>query len=120
MKSENDRIIEMIKVLKETARGYYDVQLELSDENNGMDALAMGINRMIDELKTNTVRLEYVDKRIEEISETIQRVASGDYSASSGLSRKNDIFDALGIGVNMMTDDIKIGIEEIETQNKKH
>jgi len=58
--------------------------------------------------------LKYVNNRIEEFLDVIQRVARGDYTVSCGLTEKNDVFDALGMGINMMTDDIRNVIEERE------
>ena len=119
MKSEIERIIEMINVLNETAKGNYDIQLASSHQDDDLNQLSEVINKVIDSLKNQTVRLDYVDQRINQILETIQHVANGDYSASCNLSIEKDIFDALAFGVNMRKDDIKSGIEEIERKNKR-
>jgi len=56
--------------------------------------------------------------RINEMIEVVMRVAQGDYNAQVQLSGKNDDLDALGIGINMMIDDIRTRLE-IEVQNEK-
>ncbi len=55
-KKENQqkRIAEFIETIMQVAQGNFDIQINLSDKNNDMDALAMGINMMIDDLKNNT------------------------------------------------------------------
>jgi len=112
-KLDQHRIKEMLEAVIKVARGDFSAQLELSDKNDDLDSLAMAINMMIDDLKTNTIELKYAENRIEEISKIIQAVAKGDYSVLYELSNKNDIFDALGIGVNMMIDDIITGTDEL-------
>jgi len=50
----NKRRIELFnEAIMRVARGDYSVQLELSEEYNDLDALAMGLNMMIDELRFN-------------------------------------------------------------------
>jgi signal transduction histidine kinase len=50
-KSDQKRIQEFIEAIRLVAKGDYSVQLKLSDENNMLDSLAMGLNMMIDEVK---------------------------------------------------------------------
>ena len=47
------RIELMNEAIMLVARGDYSVQVELSEEHNDLDALAMGLNMMIDELRYN-------------------------------------------------------------------
>ncbi|MCX6233313.1 MAG: HAMP domain-containing protein [Bacteroidetes bacterium] len=57
--------------------------------------------------------------RINEIIETVIKVARGDYSVQLELSDKNDDIDSLAIGFNMMIDDIKEKTEEIQAANQQ-
>jgi signal transduction histidine kinase len=74
---------------------------------------------MIDDLKAGTVELEYANNRIDDILNAIQKVARGDFATACELSEKNDVFDALAMGVNMMIDDIRTGIEELRQVNEE-
>jgi len=47
------------------------------------------------------------EERINEFIDAVMKVARGDYSVQVGLSDENDDLDALGIGINMMVDDIR-------------
>ena len=50
--------------------------------------------------------------RINEMIEVIMKVARGDYTSQIELGDKNDEFDSLAMGINMMVDDIKASVEE--------
>jgi len=50
-KINRDRIDAMIETIMNVSGGDYSVQLALSSENDLLDALAMGINMMVDDLK---------------------------------------------------------------------
>ena len=58
-------------------------------------------------------------ERMNEILEVILKVARGDYSVQIKLSGKNDDLDSLAVGLNMMIDDIRNGIEELHQANEK-
>ncbi len=44
-------ISEMVDVIMEVARGNYSAQVELSDKNDDLDSLAVGLNMMIDDVR---------------------------------------------------------------------
>lgn len=114
-----DRITKITDVIMRVARGDYSVQAEISGANDEIDSLALGINMMIDDLQTDTVRLEYVDKRLEEILTTVRELAAGNYTAACELTEKNDNFDALSAGINMMADDVKESHEALKRSEEK-
>ena len=117
--SEKERINEIIESIMKVARGDYSVQIGLSGRYDNIDSLAMGFNMMVDDLKAGTVGLGYAGDRIEDILSIIQRVARGDYTVACEVSEENDIFDALAMGVNMMVDDVRSGIEELHRLNEE-
>jgi len=112
--SEKEYINEIIEAIMRVARGDYSVQVKLSGKNDALDSLAMGVNMMVDDLKTNTIGFAYVNKRIQDILDVIQSVARGNFTAACEISEKNDAFDALAIGINMMIDDIRNSYEELQ------
>ncbi len=57
-------------------------------------------------------------KRIEYITEAIMKVARGDYSVQVPISENYDQIDALGMGINMMIDDIRLK-EETDRENQQ-
>lgn len=57
-----------------------------------------------------------IDKsHMHEVIDAILLVAKGDYHVQIDLHGENDDFDALAMGINMMIDDIRVGIEVIES-----
>ncbi len=117
--SEKERTNELVEAVLKVARGDYSAQVKLSGKNDELDSLAMGFNMMVDDLKVGTVGLEYAANRIEEMLSVIQRVARGDYAVVCELGDKNDIFDALGMGVNMMIDEIRDNTEKLRQANEQ-
>ena len=57
--------------------------------------------------------------RINEMIVAIMKVARGDYSIRIELSGKNDDIDSLAMGLNMMIDDIRVSIEEVEKAHEE-
>ncbi|MDD2891318.1 MAG: histidine kinase dimerization/phospho-acceptor domain-containing protein, partial [bacterium] len=56
--------------------------------------------------------------RTNKMIEIVMNVAKGIYSEQVQLSDKNDELDALGIGINMMIDDVKKNVERIKKEKK--
>ena len=112
--SEEERINEMIEATMKVARGDCSVQVRLSGRDDELDSLAMGLNMMIDDLRANTIEIGYAADRVDQLLSIIQRVARGNHTVACELSTKNDMFDALGIGVNIMIDDVRTSTEERE------
>jgi len=62
---EKDRMDKMLDTVIKMARGDYSVQLDLSGKNDEIDSLAMGLNMMIDDIRTS---MEDLDRQREELS----------------------------------------------------
>ena len=56
------------------------------------------------------------NERVNEIIEAAMKVARGDYSVQLELSGKNDELDSLAMSLNMMVDDIKASVEDLDRQ----
>ena len=58
-KFRNERLEKFIDAIMKVARGDYSVQIELSEESDHLDALAVGINMMVDDIRiSHETRLE--------------------------------------------------------------
>lgn len=106
------RIQKLTQIIQSIAGGNFSARAEVTSKLDDIDALAAGINMLAEELEASTVTLEYVNNRTEKIIDTIQKVAKGDYTVSCELTEKNDAFDALAMGINMMVDDIRDNMEK--------
>jgi light-regulated signal transduction histidine kinase (bacteriophytochrome) len=106
------RLEKIIEVIQSIATGNFDARAEVTMNTDIIDAVATGINMLVEELENGMIGLKYVDERTSEILEIIQKIARGDYTKLCEFREKNDSFDALAIGVNMMIDDIKNNLEK--------
>lgn len=86
--TDKERIERMIEAMMELARGNYSVQVEMSGENDDLDALAMGLNMMIDDLASGhaQIQAEIADRQKAErvLSEQRERLKTI-FSASPDL-----------------------------------
>lgn len=70
MPSDRERIEKLIENVMSVAKGDFTVQNELSGKNDDLDALAIGLNMMIDDLR-NSIDIEAQNKRIKAINEEL-------------------------------------------------
>lgn len=68
--SEKERINEMLEVIMKVAQGDYSIQVELSGEDDDFDSLAMGLNMMIDDIRTNEESLSESNLRYQLLMES--------------------------------------------------
>jgi len=61
---QKQQIDKIIEGLLELAKGDYSVQIELSEENNDLDAIAVGINMVIDSIASNHVQMELLNNEL--------------------------------------------------------
>ena len=71
-KTSEDRINEMIEAVIKVARGNYSVQIELSDKNDDLDSLAMGINMMIDDVKNEIIEHKQAEEELRSSEERLR------------------------------------------------
>jgi PAS domain S-box-containing protein len=70
------------KAIMKVARGDYSVQIEVSDNNDAFDSIALGLNMMVDDIRNNIMERERAEEamRIKDkaISNSINAIAMGD------------------------------------------
>ena len=66
---EKERINEVIEAIMKVARGNYSVQVELSGKNDDLDSLAMGLNMMIDDIRTGEEALQESEEKYRRLFE---------------------------------------------------
>ena len=59
------------------------------------------------------------NERVNEIIEAAMNMARGDYSVQIELSGRNDELDSLAMSLNMMVDDIRTSVEDLDRQRKE-
>jgi len=76
--SEKDRINEMIDVIMRAARQDFSAPLKLSDENDDLDSLAIGINMMIEDIQDY---IKIVEKNKDTLNEKIKELEKNELAA---------------------------------------
>lgn len=110
-----NQITHIVETTSRAANGDFTHNPERKRKNNHGKSITR-IDNIIDTLKIKIAgKMGYINNRIEGILKIIQLVARGNYSASCKLSDNNNLFDALGIGINMMIADIN---EEIAIRKR--
>lgn len=71
-------------------------------------------SKMGDYMKRKNNDMQYVSKRLDSICDVIKSVAQGDYSVNCTVTARNDDFDTLAMGINMMIDEIRNSKNELK------
>jgi len=108
------RLQKISRVIQSIASGDFSSRLELAPALDEIDSIACGINMLAEELGERFEEKAYIDRRVDAVLESLQKAAAGDLAASADLEEKNDAFDALTAGTNMMIEEVGARIREIE------
>jgi PAS domain S-box-containing protein len=108
-KLSEERINEFIDSIIKVARGDYSVQVELSDESDSLDALAMGINMMVDDLrKGKSIELE--NEKIRLLNAELQAAKERAEESELKLRLKNEELENRNIFIQTILDHLPIGL----------
>lgn len=61
----------------------------------------------------------FIEQYIEKLLDSIIEVAKGNFAVQIELAGRNDHYDALAMGINLMIDDIRMGTETLKENEKK-
>ncbi len=70
LKTDIERIEQIIDAMMQVAQGDYNIQVSLSEKNDHLDALSMGFNTMVDDLKAGK-KIEIENKSIKKINDEL-------------------------------------------------
>ncbi len=117
------RLRRIVPLLQKYALGDFSESLEIPKKEDEFTELFVGLSLMMDDIKelinTEADRTTRLTVRVDKINETICKVARGDYSSQVEVTEQNDELDSLAMGVNMMIDDVRNTVEEIEILQKE-
>ena len=88
--SEKERMNEMVEVTMKVARGDYSAQVELSGKNDEFDSLAMGLNMMIDDIRTSNEQLDAQNEELRSANEELQASEEELRAANEELQTANE------------------------------
>jgi len=107
----------LLNGIYEIEKGNFNFKIKINSKDE-FSHLGIAINRMAENFKNNLVHLSWVETRTTAIFEGIQRVGKGDYSEKINVTYKKDIFDSLASGINLMSNSIKMHIDNINMQHE--
>lgn len=108
---------ELLNVIQSVAMGDLDVEVEVPEGIDVFSDLAVGIQMMIDDLRAmmrdeNQARL--VERQSQALLSVVQSVALGDLDVVVDVPEGMEELSELGIGIEMMVDDLHAMLQEQE------
>ncbi len=107
---KSNYIRELTEKVKQVANGNYSIEIELSHEDEELDALASDLNTLIENIRESkfktTETINYNKKRVNEILKTIIALSNLDFSKKALISKNSDAFDAITSGLNMLGEEL--------------
>jgi hypothetical protein len=92
MKIEQKRIEEILDAITRIAQGDYSVQVELTDQNeDDMEAIAIGLNMMIDDIKNNYEATSYLNHQLQYKEKRLQTIINN-LGEGFGLMNFDEVF----------------------------
>ena len=74
MDNTSERLSEIINSTIQVAQGNYDILIKISDRNDELDSLAMGVNMMISDIKEAHDEIEQMANSFKEMKEYAERI----------------------------------------------
>jgi len=134
MKIEQKRIEKILDAIIKIAQGDYSVQIELSNNNDDLEAIAIGLNMMIDDIKNNDDATAYLYQQLQFKENRLQTIINN-LGEGFGLMNFDEEFtysnsiacDIFGVQQNSLAgknlhdfiDDNEWNIIEQQTKNRK-
>lgn len=113
MAEENKRINEILDIVQKAARGNLSAQAEISDKNDEYDSLAMGINMMIDDIRTSIEKKQAMVEEVRAANEELQ-------ATNEELNAVNEELKASNEELITANEEIKQAKEALEESEIKY
>jgi len=114
------RLNKIVLLLQKYAMGDFSESIQIPEKEDEFAELLVGLKLMVDDIKelisAQAATVARSAAATSDMIDIVMKVARGDYSVQVELSDKNDEFDSLAVGLNMMIDDIRTGVEELQQE----
>lgn len=114
----DERIEKIFKLLVQYTTGNFLARESVSDKHDELDAIILGLNTLAEEMQSSGKTLKDFEKRINIISEALLKFTLMDFSVKLEISENGDELDAIAVGLNTLTEELKAS-KEIEEKNLK-
>ena len=87
-------------------------KISISEKGDSIDALALALNTLTEELSSTGSVIEKFESRILGISENLLKYTMMDFSEKVDVSERGDELDAIAVGLNTLTEELESSIQE--------
>ena len=103
------RIHELALLVRRLAAGDFAARLAPSGADDDIDRLIQSVDHLANLLAEQRDARQQAERCGDQLLESMMSIASGDYSCRAAVSDGDGIFDALAVGLNMLTDELVAG-----------
>ena len=112
MKSEisDERIAKILKMIRKYSDEEYSYQEITSGENDELDAIIDGLNKLASKRFTLMQEANDYHHRLEKLMDVMQKYTLLDFSQKAEISNEGDEIDALALGLNTLSEELQESI----------
>ena len=103
---EDPRMAEVLDLIHQLANGNLQVRGTITGKGDELDDIIAGLNHMVEELAARQFSGDRAEQRMDELMEVVISIAALDYTKKAHVSDAGDIFDALGAGLNALSEEL--------------
>ena len=104
------RIEQILELVSQLASGNLEARVTPTTGDDGLDQIIAALNNLAQTLSVWQVGRDKVERRLNELLETIIALASLDFSQQAPVSDEGDVFDALATGLNAMGEELQASV----------
>lgn len=119
IKDYEKRVNKIMDVLLKYTMMDFSEKLPISDKGDEIDAIAVALNTLNEEIQTKNLVLKKNENRINEIMEALLMYTMMDFSKQIRLSEENDEWDAVALGLNTLAEEFSAAKEREESRRRE-
>lgn len=117
--TKDQRIEKIFDLLINYTLGNFSMRENISSEGDELDAIILGLNTLGEELQASGKALKRFEERVNILMEALLQYTLMDFSVKLEISESGDELDAIAVGLNTLTEELKASREAEEKNIKK-
>lgn len=114
-KNTAKRMNQIMIFLEQFACGNLDIKLQHSKDRDEIDGVMVGLNMIVEEIKSNYIKDAYVQDRLSNLNIILESYGKQDFKRKLKLTNDNNIFDLIDKRIN----DLGNQLESYKIKNEK-